>query len=868
MAPSGIRDTEPAAAWPDAFLAGNGRHGAMAHGDPRDETVIVTHHHLVAPNGSAALVPPPLAARLGEVRDLLLAGRSGEARDRFCDGWPENAPQPFHPAFAIRLRLRPARGPVAGYQRSADFGTGVLTTSWRDAAGEWRRTCFVSRARDVVVQQLELPPGTDADLEVGHEVRLPGAPDGLAVSWLAHGGRRGGGREGGGRREGGREGGGRWEGGRWEGGRGITVGLRVRYPDNGGHPGEGAYHGEGGYCGATRIETVGGDCVPDGPLARIRSARAVLLLTRVVRLGPEADPEASLGALIRELSGLPDDHRVLLAEHVRRHRRAFGRTRLDLRASAADRRRPVAELLSRQAAEPDRPLPALLEKLFDSGRYLLLSASGLLPPRLTGLWQGDWHAAWSGAIVTNANLNLQLAGAVTADVPAAIGALADLVTAQLADWRVNAARLFGTRGILAPAHTDGSSGLNRHFGPAYPHQMWTAGADWLLVPLLDYVHASGNIRFHRERVAPVLLELARFYEDFLVAARPGDDADLMLVPSYSPENRPAGWSEAAVNATMDIAAARHALTAACDWRAAGNHRAANHGATNHGATNHGATNHGAASADGPDRGPRRWRALLARLPAYQVNSEGALAEWAWPPGGPPLPDSYDHRHVSHLYPVWPLHEITVDDTPELAAAARQALRLRTAENGAAHGHLHQALAAARLRDAGLAGRKLAALTGGGFFFRSLMSSHYPGLSVYNADAACALPGLLLEMLVDSVPPRAGRPARVELLPALPAFLPAGRLRGARTLAGVAVDLTWDLPAGLVKAALRSRIRQQIELICRAAAACTITAASTTTASTTTAVGRAPAVAAAFRPGVWRLDLPAGTPVRVTLEVTT
>jgi hypothetical protein len=297
---------------------------------------------------------------------------------------------------------------------------------------------------------------------------------------------------------------------------------------------------------------------------------------------------------------------------------------------------------------------------------------------------------------------------------------------------------------------------------------------------------------------------------------------------------------------MDIAAARHALTAACDWRAAGNHRA--------------------ASAAGPDRGPRHWRALLARLPSYQVNSDGALAEWAWPPGGPPLPDSYDHRHVSHLYPVWPLHEITVDDTPELAAAARQALRLRTAENGAAHGYLHQGLAAARLRDAGLAGRKLAALTGGGFFFRSLMSSHYPDLSVYNADAACALPGLLLEMLVDSVPARAGRPARVELLPALPGFLPAGRLRGAQTLAGVAVDLAWDLPAGSVTAALRSRTRQQIELTCRVATCSTATCSTAACRATTTVAG-APVVAAAFRPGIWRLDLPAGTPVRVTLELT-
>jgi alpha-L-fucosidase 2 len=809
-----IHDTEPALTWQDAFLAGNGWHGAMAFGNPRDETVIINHHRLVAPNGSQQLIPPPLSGRLDEVRDLLLAGKSADALDRFCAGWPENSPQPFHPAFAMRLRLRRVGASSAlrdsgiwHYRRSADFSSGLLTTTWRDDAGPWRRTCFVSRARDVVVQRLQLPTGADAELEIGHEVGLPGAP-GLAVSWL----------------------------GRRSGRLGAVIGLHAQYP------GAGGSGGDGGYCGASRIEARGGDCVLEGPVIRVRGARAVLILTRVDTFGAAEDPGARLSALVGQLDRLVADHRRLLAEHTRLHRRAFGRPRIDLGASPADRRLDVSELLRRQAAQPDTPLLALLEKLFDSGRYLLLCASGALPPRLTGLWQGDWHAAWSNAIVTNANLGLQLAGAVTTEVPDAIHALAGLIAAQLADWQVNASRIYGARGILAPAATDGSSGLDRHFAASYPHHMWTAGADWLLVPLLDYVDATGDERFLADQVLPALTELALFYEDFLVRA---DDAgNVAFLPSYSPENHPAGWSEAAVNATMDIAAARHALTAAV------------------------AVCGRLGTRGGPGEAIARWRALLERLPRYRVNDDGALAEWAWPQHGRPIGDAYDHRHVSHLYPAWPLHEVTVDDTPAMAAAALQALRLRGVQDGSAHGYLHRALAAARLRDAVLAGQQLASITGGGFFFRSLMSSHYPGRRVYNADAACCLPAVLTEMLVDSVAPRDGRPGRIELLPALPGFLRAGRLRSVSTLTQVSADVAWDLPAGEVRALLRSQNAQQIELTCRIAAACHAAAchgAACQGAACHSGAG-ADATVASTGPGCWSLKLPAGTPVPLILEV--
>ncbi len=134
-----------------------------------------------------------------------------------------------------------------------------------------------------------------------------------------------------------------------------------------------------------------------------------------------------------------------------------------------------------------------------------------------------------------------------------------------------------------------------------------------------------------------------------------------------------------------------------------------------------------------------------------------------------------------------------------------------------------------------------------------MSSHYPGRQVYNADAACALPGLLAELLADSIPARPGRLARLVLLPAVPGFLPAGRLRGARTLLPARIDLAWDLRAGTATAGLTCPVTQSIELTCPAAAE---HAGARCTAS---------GPARPLRPGAWRLELTAARPAEITID---
>ncbi|MGW2646365.1 glycosyl hydrolase family 95 catalytic domain-containing protein [Streptomyces sp. NPDC001393] len=685
----GTWEPAPAARWEDAFLAGNGHHGILVFGDPNDDRVIVTHHTLVRPNGGERAQPPRLAAELPALQDRLLDG-DRTAAEGFTDGRPLQWVQPFHPAFQVRLHTSGGSGHGHGYRRTVDFTTGEVTASCAD----FRSRVFVSRADDVIVHELAA-----ADLDIGLDHRLPGAPAGLRVGH-----------------------------GALLTPEGALLSLRARYPGSG-----------RSYTGVTLVAVHGGSTELVPPAVRVTGAHRILLLTRVHRHTGEADVAAEARRLQTLLEGTENGterpYDVLLGRHLDRHRTAYRRVTLDLGADPAERALPGSELLRRPHS------PALLERLFAAGRYHLLSSSGRNPPRLTGLWTGDWNTAWSGAFTTNANLSLQTAAAPAAALPEVTEALAGLVARQLPDWRTNARAIFGTRGAVAPSHTDGESGLTYHFSREYPLHLWTAGADWLLKPLVDHDEIHGT---RDPRTAAALAEAALFYEDFLT--RTDTEGRLAVVPSYSPENRPANGSWGALNAAMDLSAARHALLTAARYH--------------------------------PERAGT-WRALADRLPAHRINADGALAEWAWPG----LEDTYDHRHLSHLYGVWPLDEITPHDTPDLAAAHR-ALRLRGAENHSAHGHLHHALVAARLGDRDRAAHALRQVLEGDFFHASLMSAHYPRRDVHNADAAHTLPGVLIEMLVQSTPDR------LVLLPAVPEACPYGELRGVRTRFGAELDLSW------------------------------------------------------------------------------
>ncbi|MFF3595920.1 glycosyl hydrolase family 95 catalytic domain-containing protein [Kitasatospora indigofera] len=751
----GIYDTTAAPAWTDGFLTGNGEYGAVYHGSPTLEKVIVNHHRFVMPNGTRDMDPPRTSTQLSQAQSMALAGDYGGAAATFAAGWELQWTQTFHPGYELQLST-PGATTADNYARITDFRTGEVTHTWTDSAGTWKRRVFTSRADRVIVHELLPATGRTVDTTLSVNTALDGVPGSVSYATTATAS--------------GREG---------------YLSLRGTYP-----AGQGAY----GYEGLTRLVATGtkATVTVSGSTLVVAKAAKVLLLTKLDRYDTSSGWSAN--PLQGALGALSPDYTTLLGRHKPLHQAMFDGSSLDLNVSAADRKLSTAELTARQNGNRSVVDLALLERMYDSGRYLFVSSSGVLPPRLTGIWSGSWGGAWADDFTTDANVNFQVAGGNILSHGTAMQGYFDLVLGQLADWRDNAGKIYGARGFLAPTRTDGEHGHMLHFNDgSFPGQCWTGGADWLLYPLLEYYQVTGDAAFLRDKLGPALMELALFYEDFLT--RTDAAGKKAFVPSFSMENSPSSTGQMlSVNATGDIMAGRHALQAAVD--------AANTLNTEQGA----------------GQGVARWTALLAQLPDYTVNGDGALAEWSWPG----LTDRYNHRHAHHMYGAWPLHEINPEDRPDLVRSAGRALDLRGDENYSAHGSLHRALARARLKDGAGVYDNVRKILGSNMVWRSLMTSHNPNLDIYNCDAANTLPAVLAEALLYT------RPGVLELLPALPDQLAKGSIKGVQGRGRLRIEsLAWDTAARTATVILTSDITQNVSLICRRGITSVTTAATVT-----------------------------------------
>jgi hypothetical protein len=516
--------------------------------------------------------------------------------------------------------------------------------------------------------------------------------------------------------------------------------------------------GNKGWAGVVRVVLDGGTAtMVDGSVV-IKDARSVKLLSRIEWYSDFS--RAKVDALVASLNGITADYPALLARAKAAQAKVFDRASLDFAASKEERAMSSEELMADQKTRVGYNL-TLLSRMFDASRYWQMCASGDFPPILGHL---------------NINVNLQVAGGNQANLPEAMDSFYHWIEGIIPDSETNAKNIYGARGMFVTVHPDHEGGVMYHFDTGWPHDYWISSGGWAYSPFWDRYLVTGDKEFLRKDVMPGLRELALFYEDFLTEK--DANGNFIFVPSYSPENHPANVSVATViNASMDIMVCKEVLMHAIEG----------------------------AEILGTDKDKiPTWKAMLAKMPPYLLDSEGALKEWAWPT----LEESQNHRHVSHEYAVWPADEIDPDRTPALAKAEWLADAKRGQENASGHGVSHRMLAAARLKDNFMVNFELKQLFEMGYVSTTLLTNHNPNSSPFG-DQQGSILTTLMEMLLYS------REGVMETLPALPDTLEKGSIKGilSRTFAKID-DLSWDMKARTVDLTVTSLRKQDITFMDR------------------------------------------------------
>jgi hypothetical protein len=439
---------------------------------------------------------------------------------------------------------------------------------------------------------------------------------------------------------------------------------------------------------------------------------------------------------------------------------------LDL-GGGPDLARTSEELLDKAKNDNCLP-PALMEKMYDAGRYMFICSAGELLPNLQGIWSGSWAPAWSGDFTLDTNVQAAMASALSANLPELMEGYFRHMESFYPEWRLNAKRIYGCRGFFSNARASNTC-LLLHWG-GWQGVFWTAGAGWLASFFSDYYMYTGDREFLEKRLVPLLREIALFYEDFLAGTE--KDGKCEFIPSYNPE------TGCGISATMDIAVAREVLTnlvAACKEL-------------------------GVESDNVP-----RWETLLAKLPPYPVNDKGELAEW---PGGGVSPK---HRHHSQLYPCFQSMDMLFYTSPDFRRAAQATVRAKIegSDGGgeqSSFGRVQCGVAAAFLGMAEEAHSRLKVMAVKRSMNPSLITSHEPNAGILNADGNGGIPQVVNTMLVLS------KPGCMDILPALPAEWPTGSIEGILARGQIKINrLTWDQSAKKADLELVSDKNQTITL---------------------------------------------------------